>query len=65
MSDEKNGDNDLQNAILTKSEDGEISIPSFSNSNDNGNSKYKDYQNLYIQKIYYQQYMEKHLTDGL
>jgi hypothetical protein len=67
MSAEKESGNALQNAILTKSEDGDSSQETLPQIQINEKSKYKDNTNLskYFQIIYYQLYMEKHLIVGL
>ena len=67
MSTEKRDGSALQNAILTRSEDGDLSQESLPQIKDNEKSKYKDNTNLskYFQIIYYLLYMEKLLIVGL
>ena len=67
MSTEKGDGSALQNAILTRSEDGDLSQESLPHIKDNEKSKYKDNTNLskYFQIIYYLLYMEKLLIVGL
>ena len=67
MSKEMGDGSALQNAILTRSEDGDLSQESLPQIKDNEKSKYKDNTNLskYFQIIYYLMYMEKLLIVGL
>ena len=67
MSTENGDGNALQNAILTRSEDGDLSQESLPQIKDSEKSKYKDNTNLskYFQIIYYLLYMEKLLIVGL
>ncbi len=67
MSKEMGDGSALQNAILTRSEDGDLSQESLPQIKDSEKSKYKDNTNLskYFQIIYYLLYMEKLLIVGL
>ena len=67
MSTEMGDGSALQNAILTRSEDGDLSQESLPQIKDSEKSKYKDNTNLskYFQIIYYLLYMEKLLIVGL
>ena len=67
MSKEMGDGSALQNAILTRREDGDLSQESLPQIKDNEKSKYKDNTNLskYFQIIYYLLYMEKLLIVGL
>ena len=67
MSKEMGDGSALQNVILTRSEDGDLSQESLPQIKDNEKSKYKDNTNLskYFQIIYYLLYMEKLLIVGL
>ena len=67
MSKEMGDGSALQNVILTRSEDGDLSQESLPQIKDSEKSKYKDNTNLskYFQIIYYLMYMEKLLIVGL
>ena len=67
MSTEMGDGSALQNAILTRSEDGDLSQESLPQMKDSEKSKYKDNTNLskYFQIIYYLLSMEKLLIVGL